>query len=179
MKIKHIDKKIEKREIEKFKKNISEYMCSLMSNFLPESSVELFKSHLNDHRFDSVIESIISKIFQFARGELKLNTKEEKWMMRQACDTICTILWRSPADNLKNNINWTEWVKTPLGFAIKACYARLKDEISCEELGIMLGYTRQEISRRAKLNLIPHKVIAGSYVFSKKDLFKKNIITEN
>ncbi len=179
MKIKNIDKKTEKREIERFKKNISEYLCGLMANFLPESSVDLFKSHLSDHKFDSVIESIISKIFQFARGELKLNSKEEKWMIQQACDMICSILWRSPADNRKNSINWTEWVKTPLGFAIKACYARLKDDISCEELGIMLGYTRQEISRRAKLNLIPHKIIAGSYVFSKKELLRKNLISEN
>ena len=178
MKTSHLNQKTVRKEIEKLKRLVSQHLCSMMANFLPEESVELFRNQLETHEYGSVIESILEKIFQFARGDIKLETADEKYIMRQACDTISSILWKSPAD--KNfSVNWTEWVKTPLGFAIKACYARLNDTLTCEELGILLGYTRQEISRRAKLNLLPNKRIGGSYVFFKKDLIRKNILRDD
>ena len=165
-------------QIREFKKNISSYVCSMLEHFLPESSVNQFRYELIVNRYDSVIQSILEKIFLYARGDITLHSEKEKWMISQACDTICTILWKSPADANHFSINWTEWVKTPLGFAIKACYARLKDTLTCEELGILLGYTRQEISRRAKLKLLPNKRVGGSYVFFKKELIKKKILVE-
>lgn len=176
MKTRNLNEYTTKQEIEKFKRVISEYTSSLLANFLPDSSVDLFKQQLETYQYGSVIESILEKIFQFARGELKLRTEEEKYILKQACDTISSILWQCPASK-KSMVNWTAWVKTPLGFAIKACYARLNDTLTCEELGILLGYTRQEISRRAKLSLLPHKRIGGSYVFFKKELIKKNILS--
>ncbi|MCD6460304.1 hypothetical protein J7L67_06515 [bacterium] len=178
MKIAELTDEVIAHEIREFKKNISSYVCSLLEHFLPESSVNQFRYELIVNRYDSVIQSILEKIFLFARGEIKLSSDKEKWMINQACDTICTILWKSPAEKDHFNTNWTEWVKTPLGFAIKACYARLKDTLTCEELGILLGYTRQEISRRAKLKLLPNKRVGGSYVFFKKELIKKKILFE-
>ena len=178
MKIAQINKQVIAKEIESFKKLITSHMFTLMANFLPESSVAFFKQQLDDHNYDSFIKAILEKIFQFACGEVSLQTKDEQMMMWQACNTICSIMWCSPASDKRFVINWTEWVKTPLGFAIKACYARLQDTLTCEELAILLGYSRQEISRRAKLDLIPHKKIGGSYVFLKKDLVKKNFLPE-
>ncbi len=167
-----------KREINEFKNTIATHVSSLLQNFLPEQTVDQVREELVVHHYDSVIQSIIEKIFQYARGDITLQSEKEQWMMKQACDTICSILWKSPSDDVHYTINWTQWVKTPLGFAIKACYSRLKDTLTCEELGILLGYTRQEISRRAKLNLLPHKRVGGSYVFSKKDLIKKSILPQ-
>ncbi|MEW6536075.1 MAG: hypothetical protein AB1454_10705 [Candidatus Auribacterota bacterium] len=178
MKLSSISDKIIDREIDKFKDTTSGYIVSLMAHFLPEESIKLFEAHLKQANYDSLIESILKKIFHYARGDFELDTIEEREIMKQACDTITSILWKAPASSKMYHINWTDWVKMPLGFAIKACYARLNDTLTCEEVGILLGYTRQEISRRAKLNLIPHKRIGGSYVFYKKDLVKKKFLPE-
>ena len=179
MKIKNLTPRVVKKEINSLKTLISAYISSLLINFLPDSSLKMLEEQLQEYHYDSVIKSILEKIFQYAKGDLKLKSKEEKYMMHQACDKICSILWASPSSSNKYiNINWTEWVKTPLGFAIKACYARLKDTLTCEELGILLGYTRQEISRRAKLNLIPNKRVGGSYIFFKKELLRKKILPD-
>lgn len=173
MKLSQLSDKTIQKEIEKFKQTTVGYLLTLMAHFLPDTSIELFKDQLEAANYDSLISSILKKIFCYARGDFELDKEEERLVMKQACDTIATILWKSPASNKIIHINWTEWVQTPLGFAIKACYARLNDTLTCEELGILLGYTRQEISRRAKLNLIPHKRIGGSYIFNKKELIKK------
>lgn len=176
LKVTQLDDTVMKKEINAFKSIVASHVSSLLGNFLPEPLVNQVNQELIAHQYDSVIESIIEKIFQYARGDITLQTEKEQWMMKQACDTICRILWKCPSDNHHYTINWTQWVKTPLGFAIKACYARLKDTLTCEELGILLGYTRQEISRRAKLNLLPHRRIGGSYVFSKKELVNRQIL---
>ncbi|MCP5462634.1 MAG: hypothetical protein H7A34_05595 [bacterium] len=176
MKISDITETTINEEIELFKRLISSHIFTLMSNFLPVSSVDFFKQQLQQYNYDSFIKAILNKIFLFARGEITLSNRDEETLMQQACDTICSIMWSSPASAAHCTINWTEWVKTPLGFAIKACYARVKDTLTCEELGILLGYSRQEISRRAKHNLLPHKKVGGSYVFFKKELIKKDIL---
>ncbi|MDX9702782.1 MAG: hypothetical protein RBU23_07045 [Candidatus Auribacterota bacterium] len=178
LKVDQLNDTVMKREINAFKTIIATHVSSLLENFLPESTVGQVHAELVAHQYDSVIQSIIEKIFQYARGDIDLQSEKEQWMMKQACDTICRILWKCPSNGAHYTINWTQWVKTPLGFAIKACYARLKDTLTCEELGILLGYTRQEISRRAKLNILPHQRVGGSYVFSKKELMKHSILPQ-